>query len=133
MSVRNYRDLIAWKKAFELALEIYHSTKNFPSEEKFGLTSQLRRGSFSIVSNIAEGEGRRSSAEFHHFLFIAHGSLRELETQVLISESLEFLKPDESSKLMGMAAEVGRLINGLCKSLRKNLCTTAHCRLPTAN
>jgi four helix bundle protein len=133
MPVRNYRDLIAWKKAFELASEVYHSTKNFPSEEKYGLTSQLSRGSVSIASNIAEGEGRHSSAEFRHFLFIAHGSLRELEAQILISESLGFLKPDVSSKLMGMAAEVGRLINGLCRSLRKNLCTTAHCRLPTVH
>jgi four helix bundle protein len=117
MTARNYRDLIAWKKAFDLALAIYEETSSFPMEEKYGITSQLRRSGISISSNIAEGEGRNSSREFRHHLSIALGSLREVETQVLIAESLGYFREDRAAKLMEMAAEVGRLINGLSKSL----------------
>jgi four helix bundle protein len=127
MPIRNYRDLIAWKKAFQLSLEIYRQTTGFPAEEKYGLKSQLRRAGVSVVSNIAEGEGRRSRVEFHRLLNIAHGSLRELETQVLISDALSYLKPNQTESILSLAAEVGRLINGLCRSLRKNLHATAHC------
>jgi len=133
MVATNYRDLIAWTKAFELALEIYRQTARFPSEEKYGLTAQLRRAAVSIPSNIAEGEGRRSKAEFRHFPFIALGSLRELETQILVSDSLGYLRPNESVKLMAMAAKVGRIINGLCRSLLMKRQPAAECLLPTAD
>ena len=119
MTVRNYQDMIAWKKAFELALEVYRVTSDFPSEEKCAITSQRRRAGISIASNIAEGDGRQSKAEFRHYLSIALGSLRELETQSLISGALHYVKPAELDKLINMSAEAGRLINGLSKSLRK--------------
>jgi four helix bundle protein len=117
MMARNYRDLIVWQKAFELALAIYAETACFPAEERYGITSQLRKAGVSIPSNIAEGEGRNSRNEFRHFLSIAHGSLREVETPILITEALGYMKKDRSNKIMTMASEVGRLINGLSRSL----------------
>jgi four helix bundle protein len=98
--------------------EVYEATKNFPREEVYGLTSQLRRAVVSIPSNIAEGQGRRSTAEFLNFLSIAHGSLREVETQILIAERLEYIEREQANGLMNLAGEVGRLINGLSNSLQ---------------
>jgi four helix bundle protein len=118
MPARNYRDLIARTKAFDLTLTIYRETAYFPAEEKYGITSQFRRAAVSISSNIAEGEGRRSKAEFRHFLLIALGSLKEAETQILICEALGYFKPNMADKVLAMAAEVNRLIHGLIRSLR---------------
>jgi four helix bundle protein len=118
MTAKNYRDLIVWQKAFELALAIYAETACFSAEEKYGISSQLRKAGVSIPSNIAEGEGRHSRNEFRHFLSIAHGSLREAETQVLLTEALGYMKKDQSSRIMSLASEVERLINGLSRSLR---------------
>jgi four helix bundle protein len=120
MAAKNYRDLIVWKKAFQWTLEVYKAISHFPIEEKYGLAAQLRKAAVSVPSNIAEGEGRYSRAEFHRFLLIAHGSLREAETQILISDALKYLKSPETANLMSLAAEVGRLINGLCRSLHRN-------------
>ncbi len=120
MPTKHYRDLIAWKKAFELALAIYEETASFPTRERYGITSQLRRACLSIPSNIAEGQGRRSSSEFRHFLSIALGSLNELETQTLIAEALRYCSSNQVARLMALAAEVGRLINGLIKSLKNH-------------
>jgi four helix bundle protein len=117
MPARNYRDLIAWQKSFELVLAIYQETAHFPIEERYGIVSQLRKAGVSIPSNIAEGEGRKSKGEFRYFLFVALGSLKEAETQILISEALGYFGPNQAAKLMAIAAEVGRLINGLSKSL----------------
>jgi four helix bundle protein len=114
----DYRNLVAWEKAFELSLAIYRETSKFPIEEKYGLTSQLRRAGVSIPSNIAEGQGRHSKGEFIHFLFIALGSLKEVETQILISDALGYFKPNQAAKLMTIASEVGRLVNGLAQTLR---------------
>lgn len=88
MGATNYRDLIAWNKAFELALEIYTATSRFPAEERYGLIFQLRKAGASIPSNIAEEEGRGSGNEFRRYLLIALGSLNEAETQILLSEAL---------------------------------------------
>ena len=121
MPARNYRDLIAWQKAFDLTLAICRETAHFPIEEKFGITAQLRKACVSIPSNIAEGEGRKSPGEFRRYLSIALGSLKEAETQILISDALGYFKPNKAAKLMTMSAEVGRLINGLIKSLTPGL------------
>jgi four helix bundle protein len=117
MPAANYSDLIAWKKAFELALTIYRITSNFPIEEKYGITSQLRRAGVSVPSNIAEGQGRNSRGEFRHYLSIAQGSLKEIETQVLIAIALGYLGEKQADMLMARTAEVGRLVTGLSKSL----------------
>ncbi len=85
MTGKNYRDLIAWQKAMDLIEQVYRATASFPKEEVYGLTSQARRSAVSIPSNIAEGQGRRTTGEFLHQLSVAHGSLRELETQILIA------------------------------------------------
>jgi four helix bundle protein len=118
MSSGDYRNLIVWKKAFELTVTIYRETSKFPIEEKYGLTSQLRRASVSITSNIAEGQGRHSRAEFLHYLSIALGSLKEVETQLLISDALGYIRTGQIATLLSLIAEVGRLITGLSKSLR---------------
>jgi four helix bundle protein len=118
MNGRDYRDLIASKKAFNLTLAIYRNTAHFPSEEKYGIAAQLRRAGVSIPSNIAEGQGRKSNNEFVRFLTIALGLSKEVETQILISDSLGYFRSNEASELLTQTAEVSRLINGLIRSLR---------------
>jgi four helix bundle protein len=117
MKVRNYTDLIAWQKAMTLVQEIYKITKRFPTDERYGLKAQLRRAVVSVPSNIAEGEGRSSTAEFHHHLSIAHGSVREIETQIWISAGLGYLQKEGISHVLKLTSEVGRLIKGLSNSL----------------
>ncbi len=114
---QSYKDLIAWQLAMELVLEIYRSTRSFPREEMYGLTSQLRRAAVSIASNIAEGQGRLSKREFHQFLGQARGSLMEVETQVQIAEKLQYLQADQARSLLAIAAEAGRVLNGLITSM----------------
>ncbi len=117
MAVRNYRDLIAWQRAMDFITQVYEQTKRFPADERFALTTQLRRSATSVASNIAEGEGRFSKPDFRRFLSIAHGSLREAETQLLIAERLGYLHTDAMESTLAIAGEVGRLIRGLTKSL----------------
>ena len=117
MAGRNYTDLFAWQKAMSLVEEIYAVSRKLPKEELYGLTSQLRRAAVSIPANIAEGQGRRTSKEFRHFLSVAHGSLRELETCVMLCERLGFTVREDSERLLSRASEVGRLINALSNSI----------------
>jgi four helix bundle protein len=118
---KNYRDLDTWKKAMDLAEAIYASTKDFPKEETYGLLSQIRRAAVSIPSNIAEGQGRESPKDFLRFLSMARGSLCETETQILLATRLTYLKPESTEKLLNLAGEVGRLLNGLSKSLEQKI------------
>ena len=119
MKVKNYQELIAWQKSMDLVEEIYSSTRGFPREEIYSLTNQLRRAGVSIASNIAEGQGRQTTADFCRHLSIAYGSLREAETQILIAQRLNYLSESATNRLMHMAGEVGRLLNGLMASLRR--------------
>lgn len=121
MAVQHYRQLIAWQKAMELVKFVYDLTRNFPKEEIYGLTQQIRRAVVSVPSNIAEGQGRGSTKEFIRHLSIAYGSLMETETQALIAEMQSYIKPDESAELLNRSAEVGRLVNGLLSSLERKL------------
>lgn len=89
--MNRYKELVVWQNAIELTVDVYKATALFPKEEKFGLTSQINRSSDSIASNIAEGAGRNSSKEFHNFLGISLGSLFELETQLIISNKINYL------------------------------------------
>ena len=116
-SVKSFRDLIGWQKSMDLAVQVYHATATFPREEVFGLTSQMRRAGVSTPSNIAEGQARNSTGEFKHFLGIALGSLAELETQVELSLRLQFLSKAQSEALTGSCLEIGKMINGLQRSL----------------
>jgi len=119
MGVRNYRDLIAWQKAMTFVESTYSLTQKFPAEERFSLTSQLRRSATSVPSNIAEGQGRFSKPDFKRFLSIAHGSLSEAETQILLAIRLRYLTEKETESTLVLAAEVGKLIHGLARSLDK--------------
>jgi four helix bundle protein len=119
MKVKNYRELMAWQKAMDLVEDVYKVSKSFPREEIYGLTSQIRRAVVSIPSNIAEGQGRRTTADFLRHLSIAYGSLREVETQILITGRLRYLAQLRTEEVMQMAGEVGRLLNGLMVSLVK--------------
>jgi len=125
MAVQSYRDLIAWQKAMDLVKLVYDLTDKFPSEERFGLTLQIRKAVVSVPSNIAEGQGRNSTKEFINHLSIAYGSLMETETQNLVAEMRAYISAGESAVVLTKAAEVGRLINGLSNSLMRKL-TTDH-------
>ncbi|MEP7147701.1 MAG: four helix bundle protein [Acidobacteriota bacterium] len=125
MSLLHYRELIAWQKSMTLVSRVYALSKAFPGNERFGLTSQVRRAAISVPSNIAEGQGRDSIREFLHHLSIAYGSLMEVETQVLIGLDLGYLDKESVSAFLNGSSEVGRIINGLMRSLRKQL-TTDH-------
>jgi four helix bundle protein len=114
--MRCHKDLIVWQKAIALAANVYRVTHAFPSQEIYSLTAQLRRAAVSIASNLAEGCARASRKELMQFLHVARGSLAELETQINIAQTLNYLP--EGSTLPEDAAEVGRLINGLISSLR---------------
>jgi four helix bundle protein len=119
MASRNYRDLLAWQKAMDLVEAVYRATRDFPREELYALTGQVRRAAVSVPSNIAEGEGRRSRRDFVRYLPIAYGSLRELETQLLIAGRLDYLTEAETEELLQSTGEVGRLLNGLSRSLSR--------------
>lgn len=100
-----------------LVLDVYRCTQAFPKIETYGLTSQLRRAAVSVPSNIAEGQARLSTGEFKQFLGNARGSLAEVQTQILLAQDLGYLEQNESENLLGLAAEVGRILNGLLASL----------------
>jgi four helix bundle protein len=115
---QSYKQLIAWRKAMDLVTEIYRVTRNFPRDEMYSLTSQLRRAAVSIPSNIAEGQARYSRREFYRFLTIARGSLAEIETQITIAKSLEYLTSASNNLLLFKVAELGRILNGLISSTK---------------
>jgi four helix bundle protein len=117
MAVRNFRDLIAWQKAMDFVEAVYSLSREFPADERFALTNQLRRAATSVPSNIAEGEGRFSKPDFNRFLSMALGSLREAETQIEISVRLKYCSVELAAPATTLADEVGRLIRGLAKSL----------------
>ena len=116
----NFKDLSVWKKSIELVTEIYEFTSKFPSEEKFGLISQIRRAAVSIPSNIAEGNSRRSSADYIQFLKIARGSAAELETQIIISKNLKFVDDITCDIFCEKITEIIKMINGLINYLKTN-------------
>ena len=120
-AVKDYRDLIVWQKAMDLVEVIYHTTAAFPKEEIYGLTSQLRRAAVSIPSNIAEGNGRNTTRDYVHFLGMAYGSVKEVETQVLIAERLRYVNASHSDGLIQMTAEIARLLSGLMNSLNRKI------------
>src|SRR5580698_5561464 len=102
----------------DLTAAVYSATSIFPKQEMFGLTSQMRRASVSIASNIAEGHGRATDRHFSLFVSQARGSLFELETQIQISANLHYIPPGQKDWLMSQSAELGRIINGLLRTLR---------------
>jgi four helix bundle protein len=119
MSSRNYRDLIVWQRAMDYVTECDRTTSRFPRDERFGLSAQLQRAAVSVPSNIAEGHGRGHLKAFANHLWIANGSLRESETQLIIAERLGYVAPESLRPLLDLANEVGRLITGLRRSLER--------------
>jgi four helix bundle protein len=121
MTIKSYRDLDVWKKSVLLVTEIYKTTANFPKEEIYGLTSQIKRSAVSVPSNIAEGRGKRSTRDFIRFLNISYGSLCELETQLIIANNLALLKTTDLETLLNASSEIARMLNGLINSLEDKL------------
>lgn len=115
--MNRFKNLAIWKRSITLATTIYKATSTFPIEEKYGLTSQLRRCAVSIGSNIAEGAGRGSKNEFKYFLSIAYGSSYELETQLIIAQNLNFLSNSDGKKLVEEIDELQKMIYSFSKSL----------------
>ncbi len=116
--MRDFRDLKVWEKAHQLSLTVYQATNPFPAEERYGLTSQMRRSSASIPTNIAEGCGRSGDAELARFLQIAMGSASELEYQMLLARDLGFLKDAAYEELMEAVIEVKKMLSSFIKTLR---------------
>lgn len=112
-----YGDLIVWQKAMDFVTDIYKNTATFPSEERFGLSSQARRAAVSIPSNIAEGHGRKSTGAYINHISIAYGSLMELEIQIQIATRLSYIQGDKATVLLKQMDEIGKMLTGLRKSL----------------
>jgi four helix bundle protein len=117
--VRSFRDLLVWQRAIQLSVAIYRLTKDFPREEIYGLTSQIRRAAVSIPSNIAEGHGRMSTGEYRQFLGIARGSNFELQTQVEIARALGFGDSKLLDEAEGLSFEVGKMISGVLNAIKE--------------
>jgi four helix bundle protein len=115
----NYTELEVWKYARELVKLVYLLTKSFPKEEIYGLTNQIRRSVVSVPSNIAEGIGRQSNKEIIHFLYIAKGSLQEVETQLYLSFDLEYISNDELKNILEKVISCKKLLNGFMNYYKK--------------
>jgi four helix bundle protein len=122
LKIKNYQELNIWKRSVEIAIEIYNTSKNFPKEELYGLTSQIRRASVSIPSNIAEGFTRYHNKEFRQFLYVSLGSCAEVETQLFIAQRLNYIDQEKASKLVKELGEIGKMINNLIKKINNTLC-----------
>jgi four helix bundle protein len=118
--MKDFRDLNVWKKAHGLALEVYKSTANFPKEEVYGITSQLRRAALSIPTNIAEGCGRFTDADFAKFLQIAFGSASELEYLIIFSKELNYIDQGIYNKLVSDVIEIKKMLTSFLQKLRSD-------------
>lgn len=118
-SIESYRDLQVWQRGVDLTERIYETTQPFPLEERFGLVAQLRRAAVSIPSNIAEGWGRMSTQEFIRFLGIAHGSLTEVETQIIVSHRLGFIDAPVKQLVLEETTVESKMLRALIRSLER--------------
>ena len=119
--MRNHRDLQVWSKAYSLTLELYKVSRNFPREELYGLTSQMRRAAISVGANLAEGCGRRSNAEMGRFVRIAMGSAAELDHHLLLCKDLGFMADVDNRRFSANLAEVRKMLSGLLDSITDEL------------
>jgi four helix bundle protein len=120
MGVSSYRQLKVWSLGIELAVEAYKVTSCFPKYERFGLASQIQRSAAAIPANIAEGQGRFSTREFLRYIAIAYGSLAELETHIEVATRIGYLTSEQECALGARAQEIGKLLNGLARSLKSS-------------
>lgn len=119
--IKNYRDLAVWQRGMEMALLVYQATKAFPDDERFGLTSQLRRAAVSVPANIAEGHARSSTKDYLRFISIAIGSLAETATFIELAGRLNYGNVEELRKIFEMTNDERRMLRALQKSLRRRL------------
>lgn len=119
--INSFRDLEVWKIAHEYVLDIYRTTEDFPKIEEYRITNQLIRASVSIPANIAEGCGRKTTAELMRFLTISRGSTEESKYFIILSKDLGYLKPDDFTRLSLSLDTIGKMLNGLLNSLRQKL------------
>jgi four helix bundle protein len=120
-AIKSYKDLLIWQKGFQIVISTYKLTKDFPQEELYALTSQIKRASVSIPSNIAGGYGRNTDKSFSHFIDISRGSLYELETQLLIAKELEFIQDlDMFNHVISLINEESKMINAFYNSISKS-------------
>ena len=119
--VAGYQDLDLWKKAMDLSVRIYQVSRQFPADERFGLTSQIRRAAVSVAANIAEGAGRKGTREFLHFLGVAGGSLAETETFLILACRLEIATADNTKGAFQLTEDIGRMLTALRRSLQAKL------------
>ena len=115
--MHRYRELEIWKRAIDITVDVYELSKEFPDDERFGLTSQIKRASVSVPSNIAEGAGRNSNKEFNQFLGISTGSLFEVETQLIIAEKLKFLTKEQINPVLEKSNELIKMTKSLKNKL----------------
>lgn len=113
--------MTVWQKAMELSVEIYKLTKIFPKDEQFCLVNQMRRAVVSIVSNIAEGQGRMSSRDYLHFLSVARGSKAEVDTQLVLAQRLGYVTEEDTQKAFQLLDDTGKLLNGTIRSMRAKI------------
>ena len=118
--LKSYQELKVWKKTIDLVVEVYRLTSKYPPDERFGLTQQSRRASVSVPSNIAEGYGRRDRGDYLRHLSIANGSLKEVETQIVIAGRLKFVTKEEAKLAWALVQEVGKMLAALIASLKKD-------------
>jgi four helix bundle protein len=118
--IKSYRDLLVWQKSMDLVVVSYEVAKRLPQHENFGLISQIQRAAVSIPANIAEGHGRKHRGDYLHHLSMSRGSLLELETHLLISVRLGYLRSEDIESILKLTDEVGRMISGLIQRLRSN-------------
>lgn len=116
--MKSYRDLIVWQKSVKLVTLVYKLLKNFPDDERFGLTSQIKRSSVSISSNIAEGYGRNYTKDYSRFLQIARGSLFEMQTQLEIALNLNFIEAKQLEEIKSLSIEIEKMLNSLINKLK---------------
>lgn len=118
--IQSFTDLIAWQEGHKLVLNIYKVTKSFPKEEMFSLTNQLRRAVVSVTSNIAEGFNRKTLSDKSHFYTMSHGSVAEVQNQLLIARDLQYLDQKQFSQIAEQTVLTHKLLTGLIKSISKN-------------
>jgi len=118
--IQSYRDLVVWQKGMDLAAECYRLTKGFPKEELYGITSQIRRAAVSVPANIAEGHGREHRSEFIRFLQIAQGSLKELETHLILAARVLLTTEAEIQPILEQCDQLGRQLHSLIRALQRD-------------
>ena len=119
--MNRFEQLVVWQKAIDLAEMVYLQTANYPTDERYGLISQMRRSAVSVSSNIAEGAGRNGLTEFNQFLGIASGSSSELHSQAVLSLRLKLIKEDDAKKVRNLCLEINKMIFGLQESNKRKL------------